>query len=64
MAKLTRITPRVCDRFAVREIAPTQQREIAALAYDFWLERGFRGGSPQEDWLRAQRVVRHPRLRA
>ncbi|MGA3039967.1 MAG: DUF2934 domain-containing protein [Bryobacteraceae bacterium] len=64
MGKVTRITPRVCDKLAAREIAPAQQREIAALAYNLWLERGFQGGSPQEDWLRAQRVVRQQRLRA
>jgi hypothetical protein len=29
------------------------QQKIAALAYEFWLERGFRDGSPEEDLLRA-----------
>ena len=29
------------------------QEEIAALAYEFWLARGFRDGSPEEDLLRA-----------
>jgi hypothetical protein len=57
MANETRMTPRVCDRFAQRSIAPAKQREITALAYKLWLARGFQNGSPQEDWLRAQRAV-------
>jgi hypothetical protein len=27
---------------------------IARLAYDFWVERGCTGGSPEEDWFRAE----------
>jgi len=27
--------------------------KIAALAYEFWLARGFRDGSPEEDLIRA-----------
>jgi hypothetical protein len=34
-----------------------RQQKIAALAYEFWLERAFRSGSPAEDWLRAERKV-------
>jgi hypothetical protein len=64
MAKVTRITTKVCDRLAPRIIAPAKQRDIAALAYKLWLARGFRNGSPQEDWLRAQRAVSRERLRA
>jgi len=30
---------------------------IAALAYSFWVERGCVGGSPEEDWLRAEREL-------
>jgi len=29
------------------------QQKIADLAYEFWLARGFRDGSPEEDLLRA-----------
>jgi hypothetical protein len=35
-----------------------RQQKIARLAYEFWLARAFRGGSPAEDWLRAEREVR------
>jgi hypothetical protein len=64
MSKSTRITTRVCDKLASRTVASAKQRKIAALAYDFWLARGFQDGSPQEDWLRAQRALCQQRLRA
>ena len=31
------------------------QQEIARLAYEFWEARGCPHGSPEEDWLRAER---------
>ena len=34
------------------------QQKIAALAYEFWLARAFRRGSPETDWLRADRTIR------
>ena len=36
--------------------APTQE-QIACLAYSYWVERGYQGGSPEEDWLRAEREL-------
>jgi hypothetical protein len=64
MAKVVRMTARVCDRFTTGNVAPAKQREIAALAYKLWLARRFQNGSPQEDWLQAQREVGQRRLRA
>jgi hypothetical protein len=32
--------------------------EIARLAYTYWEARGCQGGSPEEDWLRAERELR------
>jgi hypothetical protein len=32
--------------------------EIARLAFSYWEARGCAGGSPEEDWLRAQRELR------
>ena len=32
--------------------------EIAALAYCYWEARGCQGGSPEEDWLRAELELR------
>lgn len=37
--------------------APTVD-EIAALAYTYWAGRGCQGGTPEEDWLRAERELR------
>jgi hypothetical protein len=62
--KVMRSTTRVCDKFVARQGAPAKQREIARLAYKLWLARGFQNGSPQEDWLRAQRAVCRKRLRS
>lgn len=31
--------------------------EIASLAYSYWEARGFQGGSPETDWLRAEREL-------
>jgi len=36
--------------------APTQE-QIASLAYSYWEARGYQGGSPEEDWLRAEREL-------
>ena len=36
--------------------APTQE-DIADLAYSYWEARGNRGGSPWEDWFRAEREL-------
>jgi hypothetical protein len=34
--------------------APSRE-EVARLAYAYWEARGRRGGSPEEDWIRAER---------
>jgi len=35
--------------------------EIARLAYSYWEARGRQGGSPEEDWVRAEHEVRQLR---
>ncbi len=35
--------------------------DIAVVAYSYWEARGFRGGSPEEDWLRAEQELRNGR---
>lgn len=41
------------------EAAPENSREIiAAIAYGYWEARGFQGGNPLEDWLRAEAEFR------
>lgn len=37
------------------------QEEIAALAYSYWEARGYQGGSPEEDWGRAETELRERR---
>jgi hypothetical protein len=49
----------VAVEIAVEEVIAGPSREdIAALAYSFWEARGFQGGSPEEDWLRAEEELR------
>jgi len=40
-------------------VAPNSppQEEIAALAYSYWVTRGYQGGCPEEDWLRAEQEL-------
>jgi hypothetical protein len=33
------------------------REKIALLAYSYWEARGRQGGSPEEDWVRAEREV-------
>ena len=35
---------------------PTRE-DIARLAYSYWEARGCQGGSPEEDWVRAEREL-------
>ena len=49
----------------VLEIATAHEpsREaVAALAYSYWVERGYQGGSPEQDWLRAEQELRNSRV--
>jgi len=41
-------------------VAPTRQ-EIAELAYSYWEARGGQGGSPWEDWFRAEQELKTAR---
>jgi hypothetical protein len=43
----------------VSDAAPEPAREeIARLAYSYWEARGGQGGSPEEDWARAESELR------
>jgi hypothetical protein len=42
---------------AESSITPTFE-EIAQLAYCYWEARGYQGGSPEHDWLRAESELR------
>ena len=56
--RMVQITAIRWDRLTLPgESRPGIQQRIADRAFDLWLARGFRRGSPQEDWLQAQREV-------
>ena len=43
---------------AIAPHEPVATQAVAALAYSYWVARGCAGGSPEEDWLRAERELR------
>jgi hypothetical protein len=54
-------TPSAIFESVVVQNSPGQE-EIAALAYSYWVTRGYQGGCPEEDWLRAEQEL-HQRER-
>ena len=42
---------------AVETVIEISQEAVAHLAYSYWVERGYQGGSPEEDWLRAEQAL-------
>jgi hypothetical protein len=48
----------VVSEAAIVEHMPSHE-EVASLAYNYWVERGFAHGSPEQDWLRAEAELRH-----
>jgi len=48
--------PDKTDEAALSPAVSIQER-IALLAYSYWERRGRQGGSPEEDWFRAEREV-------
>jgi len=42
---------------AVPSPAAPAPEQIAHLAYSYWEARGYQGGSPEEDWLRAEQEL-------
>ena len=43
-----------------RAVRAPGRSEVAALAYQLWQDRGSPMGSPDEDWLRAERELSVP----
>ena len=39
-------------------LSNSQQEQVAKLAYQFWVERNYQHGYDQDDWARAESVVR------
>lgn len=51
--------PEITIAVATVSTSETMSAEtIAALAYSYWQARGCMGGSPEEDWLRAEQELR------
>ena len=52
-------TSEISSPASARATEPVIDREaVALLAYSYWEARGFTGGSPEEDWLKAERELR------
>jgi hypothetical protein len=49
----------VRDLCSAGESAGPSPEEVARLAYHYWLDRGGQHGSAEQDWLRAERDLRH-----
>ena len=43
------------------EVSAATREDIAQLAYSYWEARGYQGGSPWEDWFRAERELKEKR---
>ena len=54
MAKRQRLKPSTTAAMPGNVVRP---EEIARLAYAHWEARGGEGGSPEEDWFRAEREL-------
>jgi hypothetical protein len=48
--------PEIAAAQAAAVYGPSRE-EIARLAYSYWEARGCQGGSPEEDWTRAEREL-------
>jgi hypothetical protein len=55
--RLRRSTAEPAAAVALAPAAPAPE-QIAHLAYFYWEARGYQGGSPEEDWLRAEQELR------
>jgi hypothetical protein len=62
-AKKTAVAASVPETLQAPLAAPSAggsvtHEQIASLAYSYWQDRGFQGGSPEEDWHRAERELK------
>jgi hypothetical protein len=53
------VTPELTPEVAVEVVSLEITNDaVAQLAYSYWADRGYQGGSPEEDWLRAEQELR------
>jgi hypothetical protein len=53
------VTPEVAFVESATEVTTEVTNDVVArLAYSYWEARGYQGGSPEEDWLRAEQELR------
>ena len=49
---------RIAPESASEPVAtPVSSEAIAKLAYSYWEQRGYQGGNPHEDWVRAEQEL-------
>ena len=58
MAKIAMGQTRESSRRISTDANQNLQEEIGKLAYQYFVERSFQHGHDQEDWLRAERIVK------
>ena len=46
---------------AQKAFTKSEQQAIEKLAYQFFVERGYQHGHDQEDWVRAESIIRNRR---
>ena len=56
-APLATVTPAISVPEPTIEKPRVTSEAVANLAYSYWVARGFQGGSPEHDWLRAEREL-------
>lgn len=51
------VPPDPSESEGLASVKPPDPGEVAALAHQYWQERGCPTGSPDEDWFRAERAL-------
>jgi hypothetical protein len=59
VAKLTAQTSVISESAKTAAAVSPAEREIAMVAYQLWLDNGCRVGSDQEDWFRAEAMLKN-----
>ncbi len=59
MAKIAAPTQKNGTRSSGTSSRENEQAEISALAYQFFVDRGFQHGHDAEDWIRAESIVKN-----